>query len=203
MRPRLRRHLLALSVPTLPRTRGPRRSQGAAASKIVCRHKNRYPLTVQEARWLDELESRSWRALLGAHSRLMSRLDTELQSAQQMSLADYGVLVHLSETEDGMLRMSDLAERLLLSPSGLTRRLDRLVSTGLVARVRCPTDRRGSYAKLTPAGRRRLQSAAPDHVEQVRMHFVDRLSRHQLASLVDALEKIASDEVHHQCSKPK
>jgi DNA-binding MarR family transcriptional regulator len=158
---------------------------------------------MEEVRWLDELEQRSWRALLGSYSRLMSRLDAELQSAQQMSLADYEVLVHLSEAEGGMLRMSDLAERLLLSPSGLTRRLDRLVSTGLVARVRCSTDRRGSYARLTPAGRRRLQKAAPDHVDQVRKHFVDVLSRHQLASLVDALEKIASDEVRHEGSKPK
>jgi DNA-binding MarR family transcriptional regulator len=158
---------------------------------------------MEEVRWLDELEQRSWRALLGSCSRLMSRLDTELQSAQQMSLADYEVLVHLSEAEGGMLRMSDLAERLLLSPSGLTRRLDRLVSAGLVARVRCSTDRRGSCARLTPAGRRRLQKAAPDHVDQVRKHFVDRLSRHQLASLVDALEKIASDEVRHEGSKPK
>ncbi len=120
-----------------------------------------------------------------------------------MSLADYGVLVNLSETQGGMLRMSDLAERLLLSPSGLTRRLDRLVSAGLVARVRCPTDGRGSYARLTPAGLRRLQSAVPDHVDQVRKHFVDRLSRRQLASLVDALEKIADEVVPHQSSKPE
>jgi DNA-binding MarR family transcriptional regulator len=158
---------------------------------------------MQEARWLDELEQRSWRALLGAHSRLMARLDTELQSAQQMSLADYGVLVNLSEAQGGMLRMSDLAERLLLSPSGLTRRLDRLVGAGLVARARCPTDGRGSYARLTPAGLRRLQSAVPDHVNQVRKHFVDRLSRRQLASLVDALEKIADEVVPHQSPKPE
>ncbi|MGA2036204.1 MAG: MarR family transcriptional regulator [Acidimicrobiales bacterium] len=143
------------------------------------------------AHWLDDLESRSWRALLSAHSRLMSRLDAELEETQQLSLADYGVLVHLSEAEGRMLRMSELAEQLLLSPSGLTRRLDRMVSTGLVERTRCPTDRRGSFARLTPAGRRRLERAAPDHVDQVRRHFIDRLSRRQLASLVEALETIA------------
>ncbi|HUC35864.1 MAG TPA: MarR family transcriptional regulator [Acidimicrobiales bacterium] len=147
------------------------------------------------AEWLDELESRSWRALLGAHWRLMSRLDAELQQTQQMSVAEYAVLVHLSEAEGEMLRMSDLAEQLLLSPSGLTRRLDGLVSEGFVERLRCPTDRRGSLARLTPAGRRRLERAAKDHVEQVRRHFVDRLSRRQLASLAEALEKIADEGV--------
>lgn len=146
-----------------------------------------------QAQWLDDLEAKSWRALLGAHWRLMSRLDAELQKSQQMSAADYAVLVNLSEAEGGMLRMSELAERLLLSPSGLTRRLDSLVSAGLVERLRCPTDRRGSYARLTPAGLRRLERAAPDHVEHVRRYFVDRLSRNQLASLVEALERIAED----------
>jgi DNA-binding MarR family transcriptional regulator len=109
-----------------------------------------------------------------------------------MSVTDYGVLVQLSEEEGGRLRMSELADRLLLSPSGLTRRLDGLVSAGLVERTRCPTDRRGAYAVLTPAGWARLRSAAPDHVEQVRRHFVDRLSREQLAVLADALEEVSS-----------
>jgi DNA-binding MarR family transcriptional regulator len=151
-----------------------------------------------DVRWLDELEARSWRALLGAHWRLMSNLDTELQSTQQMSVADYGVLVQLAETDDGMLRMSELAERLLLSPSGLTRRLDGLVKAGLVERSRCSTDRRGSYARLTPLGRKRLDLAAPDHVDQIRRHFIDLLSRRQLSALVEALEKIAGENV---CSR--
>ena len=148
---------------------------------------------MEETRWLDDLESRSWRGLLEAHSVLMARLDAELQQTQQISLADYGVLVHLSEADGHMLRMTELADRLLLSPSGLTRRVDRLVSSGLVERVRCPTDRRGSLARLTTAGRKRLERAAPDHVDQVRRHFIDRLNRRQLASLVDALDKILDD----------
>jgi len=111
-----------------------------------------------------------------------------------MSVADYGVLVQLSESEGGMLRMSELADRLLLSPSGLTRRLDGLVDAGLVERARCTTDRRGSFARLTPAGRERLENAAPDHVDEVRRHFVDRLTRRQLALLAEALERIAPDE---------
>ena len=112
-----------------------------------------------------------------------------------MSVTDYGVLVELSEQEGGRMRMSELADRLLLSPSGLTRRLDGLVASGLVERHRCPTDRRGAYAVLTSAGTARLETAAPDHVEQVRRHFVDRLSRKQLEALADALDKVNVDKV--------
>jgi DNA-binding MarR family transcriptional regulator len=143
------------------------------------------------APWLDDLEQQAWRSLLRAHAHLMSRLDAELEATQGIALADYGVLVNLAETDEGRMRMSELAERLLLSPSGLTRRLDGLVTSGLVERVRCGSDRRGAYAVLTPAGRKRLQQAAPDHVEQVRRYFVSRLSRKQLANLADALEKVA------------
>ncbi|MHB8682139.1 MAG: MarR family winged helix-turn-helix transcriptional regulator [Acidimicrobiales bacterium] len=147
-----------------------------------------------DGRWLDDEEMRAWRALLSAHRRLLQRLDAELQATQDLSVSDYGVLVELSEAEGGALRMSDLAERMLLSPSGLTRRLDNLVEAGLVERVRCREDRRGSFAVLTPAGRERLERAAPDHVEQVRHHFVELLSRQQLRQLAEALEVVAGPE---------
>jgi DNA-binding MarR family transcriptional regulator len=142
---------------------------------------------------LDELEGRTWRALLGAHWRLVSRIDAELQSRHRMSVAEFGVLVQLAEADGAMLRMSVLAERLQVSPSGLTRRLDGLVGEGLVERLKCPTDGRGTFARLTPAGRVRLEHAAPDHLEQVRRHFVDRLSRRELVALAEALEKIARE----------
>jgi len=144
-------------------------------------------------RWLDDLEMQAWRSLLRAHSRLIGCLDAELQASSGMSVTDYGVLVQLSEEEGGRMRMSELARHLLLSPSGLTRRLDGLVAAGLVERHRCPTDRRGAYAVLTPAGRQRLEAVAPDHVEQVRRHFVDRLSRRQLAALADALDTVSAE----------
>jgi DNA-binding MarR family transcriptional regulator len=144
--------------------------------------------------WLDDLEMQAWRSLLSAHSKLMSRLDAELQASQGMSVSDYGVLVQLSEAEGGHMRMSELADRLLLSPSGLTRRLDGLVRAGFVNRTRCPTDRRGAFAVLTEAGRARLRQAAPDHVDQVRRNFVDRLTRDQLKALVDALGKVANTD---------
>jgi DNA-binding MarR family transcriptional regulator len=154
---------------------------------------------MKDGGWLDEVESRAWRALLGAHRKLLQRLDAELQATQGMSVADYAVLVELSEAEGGAMRMSDLAERMLLSPSGLTRRLDSMVEAGLVERARCPTDRRGAFAVLTPAGRARLEAAAPDHVDQVRRHFVDRLSREQLETLGEALEAVAGGRLTGSC----
>jgi DNA-binding MarR family transcriptional regulator len=141
--------------------------------------------------WLDDDEMRAWRSLLSAHRRLLHQLDAELQATQKLSVADYGVLAELSEADGGRMRMSELAERALFSPSGLTRRLDALVQAGWVERVRCPTDRRGAFAVITQDGRARLAQAAPDHVDQVRRHFIEHLSRHQLLALADALEAVA------------
>ena len=151
--------------------------------------------------WLDDLEMEAWRALLTAHRRLVQRLDAELQATQHISASDYGVLVELSEA-GGQMRMTELADRILISPSGLTRRLDTLVDQGLVDRVRCTQDRRGSYAVLTDAGRARLVEAAPDHVEQVRRHFVALLDRDELRALAQALGKVAENCAGHEGCDP-
>lgn len=143
-----------------------------------------------DARWLDPLEMRAWRAFLASHSRLLARLDSELQATASLGISDYGVLVTLSDAPDNRLRMSELAERMLLSPSGLTRRVDSLVRTGLVERALCPEDRRGTFAVLTDAGREQLRRVAPHHVRQVRMHFVDLLSRDEITVLATALERV-------------
>jgi DNA-binding MarR family transcriptional regulator len=89
--------------------------------------------------------------------------------------------------------MTDLANDLHLSPSGITRRIDGLVKAGLVERTRCPTDRRGANAVLTDAGRKVLENAAPTHVEGVRAHFIDRLSERQLTNLAAALANVVVD----------
>jgi DNA-binding MarR family transcriptional regulator len=86
--------------------------------------------------------------------------------------------------------MTELAARTLVSRSGLTRRLDRLVESGLVARRSCPTDRRGVLAVLTDAGRRRLEESAPTHVDGVRRHFISRLGSQELRALADALNSV-------------
>jgi DNA-binding MarR family transcriptional regulator len=146
-----------------------------------------------DVQWLDEDEQRAWRSLIGATGTLMSTLDAELQAEHGLSLADYEVLVGLSEAPDQRLRMTDFASHLHLSPSDLTRRLDGLTRRGWVVRERCGSDRRGSYAVLTPSGMQQLVEAAPTHVRGVRRHFIDHLSRRQLADLGAALQVLAPD----------
>jgi DNA-binding MarR family transcriptional regulator len=140
--------------------------------------------------WLGDDEQLAWRTLINVHGHLMARLDAELQAAHHLGLADYEVLVHLSEAPERSLRMSELAERLLLSPSGLTRRLDGLVREGLVERQAYLSDRRGSLAVLTPAGLARLEEAAPTHVAGVRTYVVGSLGRDRLLQLAEILGQI-------------
>ena len=125
--------------------------------------------------WLDPGEQEVWRRLLALESRLKDRLDRDLREAHSLSLGDYDVLVHLSEAPERCLRMSELADRLLLSRSGLTRRVDGLVRAGWVVRKACPDDRRGSLAQLTDPGFEVLEHAAVTHVAGVRRYLVDAL----------------------------
>jgi DNA-binding MarR family transcriptional regulator len=139
--------------------------------------------------WLDESEMQAWQAFLRASTRLMERLDAELDGFG-ISLADYEILVHLSAEPSGELRMTELAAQTLVSRSGLTRRLDRLAERGLVVRRSCATDRRGVLAVLTPAGRARLEEAAPTHVDGVRRHFISQLRGQDLQGLADSLNAV-------------
>lgn len=144
-------------------------------------------------RWLTPTELRAWQALITTTSGLLATLDNELQAEHGLSLGEYEVLVHLSETPGHALRMNDLALRLHLSPSGLTRRIDRLVRDGLVARQQCPSDRRGYNAVLTDEGMARLRGAAPTHVRGVREHFIDRLDERDLEQLAATLSGVVID----------
>jgi DNA-binding MarR family transcriptional regulator len=141
-------------------------------------------------RWLDQEEMRAWRGLIDVFGAIRHDLDTELQERHGLTEGDYGVFVTLSEAHDHAMRMCDLAGHLHLSPSGLTRRLDGLVRAGLVARVPAPDDRRVILAQLTPAGWASLRAAAPDHVDAVRRHVLDHLSRTQIRQLGSALEAL-------------
>ncbi len=130
------------------------------------------PVLVQ---WLSDEEQAVWRRLLIVEAHLQDRLDRELRAAHGLTLAEYEVLVHLSEAGECGARMSDLADRLLLSRSGLTRRIDAMVRSGLVERRSCPADGRGALALLTPLGLSRLAEAAPTHVAGVRKYLMDPL----------------------------
>lgn len=144
---------------------------------------------------LNSLEMHAWRTFLAAHARLMAALDEELVAGHDLSLAEYEVLVHLSEGPPDGVRMSHLAERILVSRSGLTRRIDRLEEQGLVERQVCPSDRRGQMAVLTPAGRARLDQAAPTHLDGVRRLFIDALTSEQLKAVGDGLAEVVERAV--------
>jgi len=133
---------------------------------------------------------RTWRTFLRAHARVARRLEAELQAEQDLALTDYDVLVQLAAADERRLRMSELAERLLLSRSGATRLVDRLVGEGLVERVSCESDRRGQWAALTDAGHERLRRASPTHLRGVATHFLDRFSSDELAGLEKMLDRI-------------
>src|SRR6266540_2409717 len=143
-----------------------------------------------EVPWLAPQEQRAWRAFVSVSSMVTAQLEAELLTAHRLTLGEYGVLARLSEAPEHRLRMTDLALDLHLSPSGLTRRLDRLVREGLVTRQVCPTDRRAVYAVLAPLGRTRLERAAPDHVAGVRRLLIDRLDGRQLMELAEVLEQV-------------
>lgn len=141
----------------------------------------------QVLRALDEREMSAWHALIRSHNRVMRRLEAELEAEQGLSLPAYEVLAHLSEAPDQRLRMSELAVHAVLSPSGLTRLIDKLAREGLVCRHRCEADARVIYAVLTPEGMQRLKAAYPTHLRGVREHFLDHLSEQQCEALADAL----------------
>src|ERR1700752_3596107 len=135
-------------------------------------------------RWLTAREMRGWRAFAEVSTHLLAALEADL-SAHNLTRADYEVLVILSESRDHRLRMCDLALRLGLSPSGLTRRLDGLVKLGYVKRMPSTSDRRVMLATVTDVGLEAMKAAAADHVSSVRRHLVYRLTPEQIDTLGD------------------
>ena len=138
---------------------------------------------------LTENELGAWRAFLYAYSSVVPRLDDEL-SAEGLTLNQYEVLLWLSRSKDGAMRMTDLAGRIVLSPSGVTRAVDQLEKKGLVERVVCASDRRGFLATLTRRGRATFRRASKLHVRGIREHFLSHLSSSEQKSLASSLERI-------------
>jgi DNA-binding MarR family transcriptional regulator len=135
---------------------------------------------------------RAWRALLQAHATLMRQLDTDLKEDTGLSLADFDVLAQLANA-GGQLRMAELAARTLISRSGLTRRVARLVDEHLVRRANVTEDRRGVVVALTDAGIARVAETVPVHLRGVSKLFVERLDEQELALLETALTKVIVD----------
>ncbi|MEX0868974.1 MAG: MarR family transcriptional regulator [Nitriliruptoraceae bacterium] len=135
---------------------------------------------------------RAWRAFLEAHAQVIERLGTELRTAQNVPLTWYDVLVQLQEADGHRLRMQELADAVLLSKSGLTRLVDRIERDGLVRRSACPSDGRGTFAELTPAGLDVLRKAAPTHLRGVNEHFARHLTDDEAVVLAQVFHRIAA-----------
>jgi DNA-binding MarR family transcriptional regulator len=139
---------------------------------------------------LDEPELAAWRGMLRVHSKLIRELSTELEQAHGLPLSPYEVLLVLSRAPDDRMRMAELADAVVLSPSGITRLADRLVADGLVAKVRCVDDRRGWFAVVTDAGRQRLDEARDTHLAGVRARFHELVTTDEQAVLATVWERL-------------
>jgi DNA-binding MarR family transcriptional regulator len=139
---------------------------------------------------LDEHELRAWRGLLKVHAAVTRDLDAQLQDEHDLSVSSYEVLMFVADAPDERLRMADLADRVLLSRSGMTRLVDRLAGSGLLKRCAAEDDARGAYAQLTPAGRAKLDGARRTHLEGVRRAFLRNLGPEEQQRLGDLWERI-------------
>jgi DNA-binding MarR family transcriptional regulator len=128
--------------------------------------------------------------MLRAHAELTRALDAQLAREHNLPLSSYEVLLFLADAPDGRMRMSELAESVLLSRSGLTRLVDRLERDGLLKRERCESDARGLFAEITPEGRRLFDAARRTHLDGVRALFLDRFSRDELRALGGLWQKL-------------
>ena len=143
----------------------------------------------ESPRWLNAEEMRAWRAFIDGSQRLLEVLNREVSDAHGLSLADYRILVLLSEAESHSMRMSDLAVGIVSSRSRLTHQIRRLEAAGIVLRQECVDDRRGVLATLTAEGHRRLRKAAPTHLAGVRTHLIDLLDVAEQRTIADAFER--------------
>ena len=134
----------------------------------------------------------AWGSLLRAHATLLRRLETDLRQATGLPLADFDVLAQLAGA-GGELRMTELADRALISRSGMTRRVARLLAEGLVRRAGADADARGVVVALTDAGVARLMETAPVHARGVAQLFVGQLNEEELADLERVLTKVTPD----------
>jgi DNA-binding MarR family transcriptional regulator len=145
---------------------------------------------VTQVRLLSAEELAAWRGLLRVHASLSRALDAELVRAHDLPLSSYEVLLFLADSPNGELRMSELADGVLLSRSGLTRLVDRMERDGLLRRRRCEEDQRGWFAAITPKGRELFAGARMTHLDGVRRLFLDHLSADEQRSLATLWDRV-------------
>jgi DNA-binding MarR family transcriptional regulator len=155
--------------------------------------------TVTETR-LDGAALEAWRGYLTSHASILRELDAELVVEHGLTTRDYEVLLFLAQAEGRHLPMSALAERTMLTRSGITRLVDGLVGNGLIERHACPNDARVSYAQLTDVGYEKLRQASRSHVAGVRRLFVERFSDEELETLAELLSRLPGVPREGTCS---
>lgn len=166
---------------------------------MMCQLTRLYDLRMTSTtRWLSPQEQTAWRAYLDMTARLSAQLNRELQNDCGLSLADYAVLVQLTEHELGTMRVLELARALGWEKSRLSHHLARMQQRGLVGRAGCPSDRRGAFIALTDQGRAAIEAAAPRHLDGVRRYLFDHLSHDQVAAL-GSIADIALEQLAESC----
>jgi DNA-binding MarR family transcriptional regulator len=143
-----------------------------------------------DAPWLSPHEQHVWRGWLRLNAELSAMLQRELQDDAGLSMPDFGVLVHLTDSPDGRVRVTDLARLLLWERSRVSHHVTRMERRGMVTRQECAEDGRGAFVAVTPAGRAAIDRAAPGHVRAVRRLMFDALSADEVDQLGNAVDKI-------------
>jgi DNA-binding MarR family transcriptional regulator len=146
---------------------------------------------MREPRWLDDREKAAWIAFLAATNLVSRKLEQQLKDDAGLSHTQYEVLVQLSAVPGGALRMTELADRLVTSKSGLTYQITQLERSGLVFRRSCTSDVRGVFAEITEEGLEVLRAAAPGHVRAVREALIDVLTPEQLDKIAEGLGEVS------------
>ena len=137
-----------------------------------------------------QLDLEAWVSFLRSHAAITRSLSAQLQREHGLTLNDYEVLLHLKHAENSMMRRVDLAEKILLTASGITRLLEGLERSGYVCKETCASDARVSYAKLTDEGAAKLREAAITHLQGIDELFLARYSGSELATLAELLSRL-------------
>jgi DNA-binding MarR family transcriptional regulator len=154
-----------------------------------------------EVRWLTVEEERVWRRWLTLNARLSATLQRELQDDAGLSMPDFEVLVHLTDSPEGRVRVTDLARLMQWERSRVSHHVTRMERRRLVQRVECAEDGRGAFVVITPPGRAAIEQAAPGHVNMVRRLIFDALSPEEVDAFATIIEKMLA-QLDNQYARP-
>jgi DNA-binding MarR family transcriptional regulator len=149
-----------------------------------------------QPRWLDERQQHAWQGYIHLNQDLFALLEKELARESGLSGADYKVLHPLSEAPDGLVRARDLCSEIGWDRSRLSHHLSRMEQRGLVVREECTEDARGLMVRLTKAGRRAIEEAAPAHAETVQRYFFDQLSKDEIDTMATVFDRLLDNLKH-------